>query len=162
MIYSAPPRNRQPLSLNRLLTPSWWCATAMTTDRLWVYIPAIIQHVILLNVPFTDPGPTSSTVIQFLKTGNFPNATNQTFITVYPPGSQRDPIPDPYSVPVGPEAGDFFRWTTPKQWDWDWMIFIYSRIFYSNASIMSYNLFFDIHLQSYDRTRKACSYRNLH
>lgn len=31
---------------------------------------------------------------------------NQTFATVYEPGSKRDPVPGPYAVPVGLAAGD--------------------------------------------------------
>lgn len=54
----------------------------------------------------TVPGPARSAFVNFLATGNLPAATNQTFATIYEPGSQRDPIPDPYSVPVGVEAGD--------------------------------------------------------
>ncbi|KAJ7692912.1 hypothetical protein B0H17DRAFT_933686 [Mycena rosella] len=52
------------------------------------------------------PGPARSAFIDFLATGNLPAATNQTFATIYEPGSKRAPIPDPYSVPTGPEAGD--------------------------------------------------------
>ncbi|KAJ7599803.1 hypothetical protein C8J56DRAFT_908924 [Mycena floridula] len=55
---------------------------------------------------FDIPGPARSAFIEFLATGNLPSATNETFVTIYEPGSQRDPIPDPYSVPVGPDAGD--------------------------------------------------------
>ncbi|KAJ7760182.1 hypothetical protein B0H14DRAFT_2973895 [Mycena olivaceomarginata] len=55
---------------------------------------------------YNVPGPARSAFIDFLATGNLPAATNQTFATIYEPGSQRDPIPDPYSVPVGVEAGD--------------------------------------------------------
>ncbi|KZP11214.1 hypothetical protein FIBSPDRAFT_899114 [Athelia psychrophila] len=36
----------------------------------------------------------------------FPQATNQKFLNVYPPGRKRTLIPSPYAVPVGPEAGD--------------------------------------------------------
>jgi hypothetical protein len=31
---------------------------------------------------------------------------NQTFATVYEPGSKRDTVPGPYAVPVGLAAGD--------------------------------------------------------
>ncbi|KAJ7157984.1 hypothetical protein C8R43DRAFT_882882 [Mycena crocata] len=55
---------------------------------------------------YNVPGPARSAFITFLATGNLPNATNQTFATIYEPHSCRDPIPDPYSVPTGPEAGD--------------------------------------------------------
>ncbi|KAJ7837987.1 hypothetical protein B0H14DRAFT_2790225 [Mycena olivaceomarginata] len=55
---------------------------------------------------YNVPGPARSAFISFLATGNLPAATNQTFATIYEPGSQRNPIPDPYLVPVGVEAGD--------------------------------------------------------
>ncbi|KAJ7121509.1 hypothetical protein C8R44DRAFT_786373 [Mycena epipterygia] len=55
---------------------------------------------------YNVPGPARSAFIDFLATGNLPAATNQTFATIYEPGSKRDPIPDPYSVPVGVAAGD--------------------------------------------------------
>jgi len=52
------------------------------------------------------PSPARSAFIDFLVTGELPRATNQTFATIYEPGSKRDPIPDPYAVPVGSAAGD--------------------------------------------------------
>jgi len=52
------------------------------------------------------PGPARTAEMNFLTTGNFPEATNQTFVTIYPPGSARGPVSDPYAVPVGPLAGD--------------------------------------------------------
>jgi len=55
---------------------------------------------------FPVPGPARTAEIDFLATGNFPQATNQTLVTIYPPYSKRDPIADPYTVPVGPPAGD--------------------------------------------------------
>ncbi|KAF7359620.1 Alpha/beta-hydrolase [Mycena venus] len=55
---------------------------------------------------YNVPGPARSAFINFLATGSLPAATNQTFATIYEPGSQRNPIPDPYLVPVGIEAGD--------------------------------------------------------
>jgi hypothetical protein len=52
------------------------------------------------------PGPARSAFIDFLASGKFPTATNETLVTIYEPGSTRDPIPDEYSVPIGAEAGD--------------------------------------------------------
>lgn len=43
---------------------------------------------------------------EFLRTGKFPCVQNETFVTVYAPGTTRDPISDPYSVPTGEMAGD--------------------------------------------------------
>ncbi|KAJ6541315.1 hypothetical protein B0H19DRAFT_958282, partial [Mycena capillaripes] len=55
---------------------------------------------------YNVPGPARSAFINFLATGNLPKPTDQIFATIYEPGSQRDPIPDPYAVPVGVGAGD--------------------------------------------------------
>ncbi|KAF7969925.1 hypothetical protein HWV62_25528 [Athelia sp. TMB] len=49
-----------------------------------------------------------SVEIEFLRTGKFPKATNETYVTVYEPGSTRAKIPSPYDVPVGPAAGDIY------------------------------------------------------
>lgn len=78
----------------------------MITDRLQVFCFQYSFAFVSFNGSFSVPGPASSAEIQFLATGILPNATNQTFISIYTPGSQRDPIADPYSVPVGAEAGD--------------------------------------------------------
>ena len=43
---------------------------------------------------------------QFITLGILPNATNQTLVTVYPPGAQLAPIANPYDVPTGAIAGD--------------------------------------------------------
>jgi hypothetical protein len=56
---------------------------------------------------FAVPGPARTAEIDFLVTGNIPKATNQTLVTIYPPHSKRGPIADPYTVPIGPLAGDF-------------------------------------------------------
>jgi len=58
---------------------------------------------------FIVPGPARTAEIDFLATGRFPNATNQTLVTIYGPGSKKVPILDPYTAPIGPSAGDFTR-----------------------------------------------------
>ncbi|KAJ7605186.1 hypothetical protein FB45DRAFT_1149088 [Roridomyces roridus] len=55
---------------------------------------------------YNVPGPARDAFINFLATGTLPAPVNETFVTVYEPGSVRAPVPDPYSVPVGVEAGD--------------------------------------------------------
>jgi hypothetical protein len=64
------------------------------------------DYFVFCKLVHTVPGPARSAFVDFLATGNLPAATNQTFATIYEPGSQRNAIPDPYSVPVGVEAGD--------------------------------------------------------
>jgi len=54
------------------------------------------------------PSAARSVEFSYLNTGALPNVTNQTFLTVYPPGSKRGPIANPYLVPVGPAAGDIY------------------------------------------------------
>lgn len=63
---------------------------------------------ITLSLPLLVPGPARSLEIEFLNTGVFPKSINQTFVTVYAPGSVRAPVSDPYLVPVGPLAGDIY------------------------------------------------------
>lgn len=63
-------------------------------------------------LPSTVPGPARSAEIDFLTTGNLPQATNQTLVTIYEPGSTRDAVADPYTAPIGPSAGDFFNVTS--------------------------------------------------
>jgi len=58
---------------------------------------------------FIVPGPARTAEIDFLATGQFPNATNQTLVTIYGPGSKKVPIPDPYTAPIGSLAGDFTK-----------------------------------------------------
>ncbi|EGN95189.1 hypothetical protein SERLA73DRAFT_162724 [Serpula lacrymans var. lacrymans S7.3] len=50
--------------------------------------------------------PAAAMEVSFLATGVLPNVTDEELVTVYTPGSTRGPIPDPYSVPVGPLAGE--------------------------------------------------------
>ncbi|KAF9458282.1 hypothetical protein BDZ94DRAFT_1173972 [Collybia nuda] len=50
------------------------------------------------------PGPARSAAFSFLTTGVFPTATNQSLVSVFPPGTPRDPISDPYVVPIGPNV----------------------------------------------------------
>ncbi|KAF7976114.1 hypothetical protein HWV62_7549 [Athelia sp. TMB] len=57
---------------------------------------------------FSVPGAAQSIEVEFLLTGKFPEADNETFVTVYKPGSSRQRIPSPYGVPVGPAAGDIY------------------------------------------------------
>lgn len=52
------------------------------------------------------PSPARDAEFEFLKTGIQPKPRNETFVTIYPPGSKRAPIADPYLVPVGEAAGD--------------------------------------------------------
>lgn len=59
-----------------------------------------------LRRPILVPSAARDAEFTYLNTGVFPKATNQTFVTVYPPGSKRAGIPSPYAVPVGAAAGD--------------------------------------------------------
>lgn len=52
------------------------------------------------------PGPARMAEIDFLATGMFPEAMNQTLVTFYAPGSEKGPIANPYTAPIGPLAGD--------------------------------------------------------
>ncbi|KAE9401104.1 hypothetical protein BT96DRAFT_880708 [Gymnopus androsaceus JB14] len=54
------------------------------------------------------PGPVRDVEIAYLTTGVFPEATNQTFISVFEPGQTIPGPEDPYAVPVGPAAGEGF------------------------------------------------------
>ncbi|KZP19742.1 alpha/beta-hydrolase [Athelia psychrophila] len=54
------------------------------------------------------PGAAKDIAFEYIRTGVFPNATNETFVTVYEPGSVRANISSPYEVPVGPAAGDIY------------------------------------------------------
>jgi hypothetical protein len=65
---------------------------------------------------FAVPGPARTAEIDFLTTGQFPNATNQTLVTIYGPGSKKVPIPDPYTAPIGSLAGDFTRKMMNSTW----------------------------------------------
>ncbi|KAF7969924.1 hypothetical protein HWV62_25526 [Athelia sp. TMB] len=57
----------------------------------------------------TVPGPAQSAEIEFLQTGKFPQATNETYMTVYEPGSTRAQIPSPYDVPLWWPLTDLFN-----------------------------------------------------
>ncbi|KAK5132454.1 hypothetical protein LTR08_009065 [Meristemomyces frigidus] len=50
--------------------------------------------------------PSTLLTKEFLRTGVLPTARNETLVTVYTPGMEREPIPDLYDVPTGPAAGD--------------------------------------------------------
>jgi len=50
--------------------------------------------------------PSSLITKEFLRTGVLPKPRNETLVSVYSPGMQRDPIPDPYEVQTGEAAGD--------------------------------------------------------
>lgn len=52
------------------------------------------------------PGPARSAEIEFLTTGNVSASSNETLATIYYPGDVRAALPDPYSVLLGPLAGD--------------------------------------------------------
>ncbi|KZP21579.1 alpha/beta-hydrolase [Athelia psychrophila] len=54
------------------------------------------------------PGAGKDIEFEFLRTGVFPKAKNETYVTIYGPGSVRAPVPNPYDVPVGPAAGDLY------------------------------------------------------
>lgn len=54
------------------------------------------------------PGPVRDAEIAYLVTGVLPTATEQTFISVFEVGQTIPDPEDPYSVPVGPAAGDGF------------------------------------------------------
>jgi hypothetical protein len=58
---------------------------------------------------FSVPGPAQTAEFDFIMTGNLPEATNQTLVTIYSPHSERGPIEDPYLAPIGPSAGDMSR-----------------------------------------------------
>jgi hypothetical protein len=55
---------------------------------------------------FLVPGPARTAEFEFLATGKFPQPKNDTFVTIYNPGSNRGPIADPYTAPIGLSAGD--------------------------------------------------------
>ncbi|KZP21575.1 alpha/beta-hydrolase [Athelia psychrophila] len=56
----------------------------------------------------TVPGASKNIEFEFIRTGVFPKAQNETYVTVYEPGSVRAPVSNPYDVPVGPAAGDIY------------------------------------------------------
>ncbi|KAF4628966.1 hypothetical protein G7Y89_g9180 [Cudoniella acicularis] len=59
------------------------------------------------HVSFLLPDQPSTKITKaFLNTGVLPVAQESEFVSVYTPGMERRPIPDPYSVPTGALAGD--------------------------------------------------------
>lgn len=52
------------------------------------------------------PGIAKDIEFEFIRTGVFPKAKNETYVTVYEPGSKREAVLDPYDLPTGVAAGD--------------------------------------------------------
>ncbi|KAH8798718.1 Alpha/Beta hydrolase protein [Flagelloscypha sp. PMI_526] len=52
------------------------------------------------------PGPARDAIFEYIRTGRVSPSSNETLATVYPPGTTRGAIPDPYSVGYGTEYGD--------------------------------------------------------
>ncbi|MCJ1379735.1 hypothetical protein MMC17_002838 [Xylographa soralifera] len=50
--------------------------------------------------------PSTAMMKEFLSTGTLPKAMSNSLVTVYTPGMERAPFPDPYSIPTGEMAGD--------------------------------------------------------
>ncbi|CAG9949457.1 unnamed protein product [Clonostachys rosea f. rosea IK726] len=59
------------------------------------------------HVSFQLPNHPSSLITkEFLRSGRLPEARNGTIVSVYSPGTRRDPIPDPYLVQTGTMGGE--------------------------------------------------------
>ncbi|MCJ1309048.1 hypothetical protein MMC25_002703 [Agyrium rufum] len=59
------------------------------------------------HVSWNLPSAASTEITkEFLRTGIMPKARSDKLVTIYEPGTQRGPIPDPYSVITGYIAGD--------------------------------------------------------
>ncbi|KAK3056985.1 hypothetical protein LTR09_002023 [Extremus antarcticus] len=109
--FSAPPL--QPVELEAtmlLLTADFdvYDPTERTTFA-WKHTPnsALVVRHGDDHVSFQLPKQQSTEITkEFLRTGNLPAAINDTFVTVYEPGSKREPVADPYDVPTGFAAGD--------------------------------------------------------
>lgn len=70
-------------------------------------IPFPYQYLELILILKIVPNQPSSDLINaYLNTGKLPAARKEKLVSVYTAGQQRGPIPDPYQVPTGAEAGD--------------------------------------------------------
>lgn len=88
-----------------------WFVTGMITRRFMVRICTRSHYYVLLTRLISwNPvsGPARSAEFAFLTTGKLPKAADEMYVTIYPPGQPRPFISDPYSVPIGPLAGDIY------------------------------------------------------